>query len=382
MKKFIALLLALVMALSLVACGSAPADDGAADDGADAGIVTTDLPEYKVGVVLYDLSNQWALNIMGCLEYLGDQLNVNFEYAVGGTDPEMTITAVQNFGAAGCDGVLTLHPGAVMTTLVQICEENDMFIVSCNDPANASADYATFSQSPAFAGEVWEDDYQIAYDIAADMIAKGAKTFALAGFPEGLAAQMDRRLAGARTAIADLGAEIVTEGLSFNKAEAAQNIISNFPDIDAYFSSVETMTTVYQPIVNAGLVGEILVNTYDPGEGLLEAMQDGVIQYAVDGTHADAMIGLVLLYNAMSGNAMKQADGSAPSIEMSYVVSHGAEEYEQTLQYINNMENPPYHLDELAPYIAVLNDGAASYDDLAAFAGQFSLDDVIARHGA
>ena len=180
MKKFIALLLALVMALSLVACGSAPADDGAADDGADAGIVTTDLPEYKVGVVLYDLSNQWALNIMGCLEYLGDQLNVNFEYAVGGTDPEMTITAVQNFGAAGCDGVLTLHPGAVMTTLVQICEENDMFIVSCNDPANASADYATFSQSPAFAGEVWEDDYQIAYDIAADMIAKGAQTFALA----------------------------------------------------------------------------------------------------------------------------------------------------------------------------------------------------------
>ena len=94
------------------------------------------------------------------------------------------------------------------------------------------------------------------------------------------------------------------------------------------------------------------------------------------------MIGLVLLYNAMSGNAMKQADGSAPSIEMSYVVSHGAEEYEKTLQYINNMENPPYHLDELAPYIAVLNDGAASYDDLAAFAGQFSLEDVIARHGA
>lgn len=385
MKKFIALLLTLVMALSLVACGSAPAaDDGAnADDGAaDAGIVTTDLPEYKVGVVLYDLSNQWAQNIMGCLEYLGDQLNVSFEYAVGGTDPEMTITAVQNFGAAGCNGVLTLHPGAVMTTLVEICEQNDMFIVSCNDPANASADYATFSQSPAFAGEVWEDDYKVAYDIASDMIANGAKTFALAGFPEGLAAQMDKRLAGARAAIADGGATIVTEGLSFNKAEAAQNIISNFPDIDAYFSSVETMTTVYQPIVNAGLVGEIMVNTYDPGEGVLEAMQDGVLSYAVDGTHADAMVGFVLLYNAMSGNAMKQADGSAPSIEMSYVVAHNADEYEQILTYVNDLENPPYTLDELAPFIAALNDGAASFEDLAAFAGNFSLEDVMARHGA
>ena len=380
MKKFIALLLALVMALSLVACGEkAPADDGAANDGGNE-IVATDLPEYKVGVILYDLSNQWALNIMGCLEYLGEKLNVTFEYAVGGTDPEMTITAVQNFGAAGCNGVLTLHPGAVMTTLTQICEENNMFIVSCNDPANASADYATFSQSPAFAGEVWEDDYKVSYDIATDMIAKGAKTFALAGFPEGLAAQMDRRLAGARAAIADGGAEIVTEGLSFNKAEAAQNIISNFPDIDAYFSSVETMTTVYQPIINANLVGEILVNTYDPGEGVLEAMQDGIISYAVDGTHADAMIGFVLLYNAMSGNAMKQADGSAPSIEMSYVVAHSAEEFEQIMQYVNDLENPPYTVDELAPYIAALNDGVASYEDLAAFAGQFSLEDVMTRH--
>lgn len=398
LKKLVAMLLAAVLCFGLAACGNnaaqpnggspsaqnpgAPsAQDPSSGNEPPVANVPDDLPPYKVGVVLYDLSCQWALNIMGCLEYLGDQLNVTFEYAVGGTDPEMTVTAVQNFGAAGCDGVLTLHPGAVMTTLVEICEQNEMFIVSSNDPANASADYPTFSKSPYFVGEVWEDDYLVAYDIVKDMIDKGAKTFALAGFPAGLAAQMDRRLEGARAAIADGGGTIVTEGLSFNKAEAAQNIIAQYPDIDAYFSSVETLSTVYQPIVNEGLVGDILVNTFDPAEGLLEAMEDNVIHYAVDGAHADSMIAFILLYNAMSGHPMKQADGSAPSIQMSYVVSHGADEYAQTMKYINNMDNTPYHFDELAPYIAAISPDA-SYDALASFAGQFSLEDVIARHGA
>ena len=148
--------------------------------------------------------------------------------------------------------------------------------------------------------------------------------------------------------------------------------------IDCGMSCKQVLTS----IINAGLVGEIMVNTYDPGDGLLEAMQDGVIHYATDGTHADTMIGFVLLYNAMSGNAMKQADGSAPSIEMSYVVSHGAEEYEKSLNYINDLDNPPYYLEELAPYIAVLNDATPSFEDLAAFASNFSLEDVITRHGA
>ena len=76
---------------------------------------------------------------------------------------------------------------------------------------------------------------------------------------------------------------------------------------------------------------------------------------------------------------MKQADGSAPSIEMSYVVAHSAEEFEQIMTYVNDLENPPYTLEELAPYITALN-AEASYDALAAFAGQFSLEDVMARH--
>lgn len=367
MKKIIALLLALVVTMSLVGCGKT-------DSGAN-----SDLPNYKVGVIMYDLSNEWAVNIMEAIEYLGEELNIEFDYALGGPDPEATKTAVQNFGSSGCNGVLNLHPGTIMSTLVETCEEYEMFIVTSNDPASGDANYAEFSKSEFFAGEVWEDDYQMAYDIAEDMIVNGgAKTFALHGFPEGLATQMDKRLQGARAAIADNGATIVTEGLSFDKAGAAENIVSQFPDVDAIFSSVETISTVYQPLVNADLAGKILLNCYDPADGALEAFQDGTISYAVEGTCADSMIALILLYNAMSGNRMVDADGNVASIQMNYVLAKNVEEFENIQTYITG-EDKPFHYDEVSDFITALNPDA-SLADLTAFAKAFSLEDVMARH--
>lgn len=367
MKKIIALLLTFTVILSLAGCGKSGGDSA------------SDLPEYKVGVIMYDLSNEWSINIKEAIESLGEELNISFDYAFGGPDPEATKTAVQNFGASGCDGILNLHPGTIMPSLIETCAEYEMFIVTSNDPASGDANYAEFSKNEYFAGEVWEDDYKTAYEIAEDMIVNGgAKTFALHGLPEGLASQMDKRLEGARAAISDNGATILTEGLNFDKAGAAENIVSQFPDVNAIFSSVETISTVYQPIVNAGLAGKILLNCYDPAEGALEAFQEGTIQYAVEGTSADSMIALILLYNAMSGNRMVDANGDVASIEMNYVVAKTAEEFEDVQTYITG-DDKPYHFDELDDYITVLN-ADASLDDLEAFAKAFSLEDVKTRH--
>ena len=369
MKKIIAILLSLVVCMSLAACGGSSSSDN------DSG-----LPEYKVGVILYDLSNAWAQNIMSAIEYIGEELNIEFEYAIGGPDPEATISAVQNFGAQGCKGVINLHPGTIMSTLVEECENYEMYIVTSNDPSHGNADYDAFSQSEYFVGEVWEDDYETAYEIVEDMITTyGAETFALHGLPEGLATQMDQRIAGARAAIADNGGTILTEGLSFDKAGAAENIISQFPEVDAIFSSVETISSVYQPLINAGLGEDILLNCYDPDEGADAAFDEGVLNYAVEGTLADTMIATVLLYNAMSGNKMLDADGNAPSIQMNYVVAKSAEDYAEIQTYITG-DDKPFHMDELSAYITVLSEDA-SYDGLKALAESFSLEDVMARHG-
>ena len=362
MKKLVALILAAALCIGML---STVAYAGEAEQ------------TYKVGVILYDTECQWAKDIMGSLRSIGEPLGVTFETAIGGTDPETTIQDVQNFGAAGYDGIVNLHPGTVMSKLVEICEQYGMYIVTSNDPSSASTDYADFSSNEYFAGEVWEDEEEIAGEIIQSMVDNGASEFGLHGFPTGLSSQMDARLDGARAKLEELGIsdDMIHEGLSFDKAGAADELISQYPNLDAIFSSVETVSTVYQPLINSGKSGEILLNCYDPNDDALAAFQDGTLSYATTGTSADSMIAFVLLYNAMTGNKMVQADGSAASINMKYLFCTSAEDFETA---INNCsaDHPAYTLDELQPFIGA----DASYEDLAAFAEQFSLEDLLARH--
>ena len=364
MKKLVALILAAVICagmLSTVAYAGEEAKEG-----------------YKVGVILYDTECQWAKDIMGCLRAIGEPLGVTFESAIGGTDPEQTIQDVQNFGAAGYDGIVNLHPGTVMAKLCEICEQYGMYIVTSNDPSSGSLDYDEFSKNEYFAGEVWEDEVAIAGDIIQDMVDKGATEFGLHGFPPGLSVQMDNRIDGAKKKLEELGipAENIHEGLAFDKAGAADELISQYPNLDAIFSSVETVSTVYQPLINSGRSGEILLNCYDPNDDAYDAFLDGTLSYATTGTCADSMIAFVLLYNAMTGNKMVQEDGSPASINMKYLFCTSAEDFETAMNYCS-ADNPAYTYEELQPFIGP----DASYADLKAYAEQFSLEDIVARHG-
>ena len=363
MKKVIALLLAAALCLGMFSTMAVAAEETQ--------------QTYKVGVILYDTECQWAKDIMGCLESIGSELGVTFETAIGGTDPEVTIEDVQNFGAAGYDGILNLHPGTVMSKLVEICEQYGMYIVTSNDPSNASEDYAEFSASEYFAGEVWEDEFEIAGDIIQDMYDKGATEFGLHGFPYGLSSQMDTRLDGARAKLEELGIaeENIHEGLSFDKAAAAEELISSYPSMNAIFSSVETVSTVYQPLINAGKSGQIMLNCYDPNDDALAAFQDGTLSYATTGTCADSMIAFVLLYNAMTGNKMVQEDGSAASINMKYLFCTSAEEFQTAIDNCS-ADHPAYTYEELAQFIGA----DASFEELKEFAEAFSLEDIQARH--
>lgn len=377
MKKIIALITVLAMCVGiLAACGGS---EGAAPAGSGAAPAAGTGDKLKVRVVVYDDSCLWAKDILGCVGSLADELGVTIDPVIGGTDPEAEIAAIQDSGAAGYNGILCLHPGTIMPAMMDICEQYGMYFATSNDPASGNANYAEYCDSEYWAGEVWEDEKVVAKEIVEDMISQGAKKFALHGFPFGLSTQMDLRLEAAKETIEEHkgeGVEIVAEGLDFDKAGAAKNIVDQHPEVEAIFSSVETISTVYQPLNDAGLAGKVLLNCYDPSEGGLEAMQDGTINYTVTGACADSMIAFILLYNAMTGHKMTQDDGSAASINMKYLVAKTADEYQEIIDHCS-AANPPYTFDELSPFIGE----GADYNALKVFAENFSLDDIKARQG-
>ncbi|NLL46524.1 MAG: substrate-binding domain-containing protein [Clostridiales bacterium] len=361
-RKSVLAILSLILLLSMIlsACGNeaAPQTKSPEPTGTINSPEPTDeavnLPGFKLGLVVYTNTGGWFDRIYDGIKTLADATGSTISLASGAT-PDEAVAAVENLCASGVDGIIDLATGGVSHRLLQICQDYGVYFVAANNNLLLEEGYETFRKNDYYVGSVYADDKQVSYDIVKDMIDNGAKKLAVFGLPPGISAAFDNRFAGAYEALDEAGMTVLTEARSFVMPEAVQNLLTQFPDVDAIFSAVDSSNYLYQPLISGGYGGKIQINSFDDGSDVSIGFDNGIVSHAVEGVNAQAQIAYILLYNALTENKMVMGDGSAPDILMPYVLLHSTDEFKD---YVELSKGGLYSLDELEEYVVLKNPDA------------------------
>ena len=133
---------------------------------------------------------------------------------------------------------------------------------------------------------VGEDSYAVGFSGGERMAAAGA-SHALCLNPAPGISVLELRCEGFSDALAEAGATVEVLAINLTSAAAAVDRISEAlsanPDVDAILSQGANPTSVaLQALDESGLMGEVLLATFDLSTEILEAIRDGDMLFAID----------------------------------------------------------------------------------------------------
>lgn len=389
-KKLFALVCMLVSVLFMLsACAqpaqpTTPSEDGAAaaqdapEQPADSDPATAseDLPKFKIGLIAYTNAGLWWDRIYDAVKTTAEALGCEVVTAAGDV-PDAAIAAVENLCASGVDAIIDLATAGVTPRLVEICAANGVYLGGCYNDCTMDEGYDAIAQNEYWVGDVYTDEHATSYAIAKDMIDNGAKNMIVFGLPPGVSTSFDLRASGAMEAAAEAGIN-AAEVRSFALPEIANTFLTQYPETDAVFCCLGATTYITNPIMSAGYANKLQVVTYDDEVDTVGAFEAGLLTHATEGGNAQAQVVFALVYNALTGNPVRNADGTAAHINLPYCLMKSADEYKVFLN-ASTGGNMPYTVDDVKAMIKTFNPDA-SVESIQAVTSQFSIEDLAKRH--
>lgn len=354
LKRWMALLTAGAMAVSMVACGTATTDNKGENAGKDTKTETaaqsSDTEQKSSFIIGYPTapSNTASMAML-------DENRKAMAEAAGGTlvsevfdfTPEGTIDAIQKLiEQDNCDGVIVAPMAdSVMTPIVKMCEEYGVYFSVSMRSIEDEDIKDMVKASPYYAGMVYEDNYNVGYSLGEAFAKAGGKKYGIISNAVG-DASASLSEAGLAQASADYGIEFV-EGCESRGASQASDVataveswLASNPDLDGIIRLTSTaagdVSTVASTLEKLGVNGKVKFFTADTDENSVPYIENGTIT----GTLNDILLPDTLISCAMLINAIQGTPVSTEELN-EYVVPYTVCEDYKELNIFNEYVAPP-----------------------------------------
>ena len=349
MKKYLAMILAMVMVLALAACGSAaPAASEQAPAG-DSG------KTVKIGVLVADVSGEEALGFANYYRnYIQSNYNVEFSYTEQLADAAAEKAAIEKFAAQGYDAIISFSASDRATQL-QTCIDNGLYYAVASGMLD-DAQYEQFKTSEYFVGQIgpsMDTEYEAGYAMGKYFADQGAKKIAMYGafIPNpmhvfraaGVLAGIGATYGGASEKDAIVGQIFADQGIDLKKVESKDvelaGYFQGFGDTtfdelfacigaqpDAFLSVGMAPTFFTQNLNDAGIAFSD-IDSFTSANG--EAMADGKLVYLAGKYSSSIGPVFAAVLNAVNGTPVRDDEGNAISLSQDYLVATDADSFQK-----------------------------------------------------
>jgi len=379
----------------LAGCGR---DDAGANAGSGSEV---EAPVLKIGISIWSSTDALGKLSVDICKTAADVLGVETVVVDQGHDSKKVTASAETLASAGCSGMMVCNSADdEMTSVINTCDQNKMYVTQFyrTISQDESPDvYSVAEGSPYYVGAVHEDEVDNGKRLATLLVTdnpdaaaelqKGARMICLEGWTVG-DATFALRWEGYKEGVKEwndanpddhvtLTDPIYANTSSSEGASVTQQFYNTYPDMDALIvagGGGDPLIGSVGQLRNMGLTGKVRVASTDFLGDLEGQLETGGIYCESGGHFCDPLYAFIMTYQACKGT-----DGFVPKkgdfgldITFPYVFVSSVAEYQEYAKYF--LDDAPYNEDEIRELADM------SFDDLAAAAKRFSVEDVKGRH--
>ena len=406
MKKWIALILALLLCLSAAACGQSSSGNApAAQPAEQAAQQQPEKEVHQIGVIVYNPGDEEVISFR---EYLQGYIETNFEmlrfvYSGAITSPEEEMAFIKNACENGAEGFLSFRTFDLAAE-VALCEQYKAYYMLASGTVT-DEEFEAVADNPYFLGVFGpgrEAEYEAAHAMAEHFVNEHQpkRFFILSGgAASGNEMHFQRTLAILDVLLKQPGVNFTGSVDKFARSEklnsytVADVTITICPgyvarDPSAFNTAKDALSTggydvalcVLPPVDLANYLGSAVLGVVDSfNTRNLQLFNSKKMDYVVGKYSSSVGPAAMLMLNAVTGHAEDFRDnGRAVQVVQGFWVAEGMEDYVEKFSLATSASMNAYNFQDLAQICRLYNPNA-TLEDLVALAEACSYEDVVAR---